>query len=176
MVHAPIFTTRALKSKEMEVLFMKFMKSLKEYVEGLPPEEFCLYSNEPGSKNMLIVVSEQFKLSKAWITDEFSPVPAAVIAHGFNDNGEIMICSKDIPKMVIGMGKKAGFALYIQYLEHVFYIAICNDTKGKHERFFLTATSDKNIVGIILTIIEQFCPSLEDLEHITSFIQNEVNS
>lgn len=154
---------------------MKYLKTLDDYLQNLKDDEFCIASTVVGTKNLLIVDSEHFKLSKAWITEELSSVPACVIAHGFNGNGEIAVCTKEIPLVVLGKGKKTGFALFIQNMDNVFYIAVCNDTKEKHERFFLTGTDDKSIPAIILSVIERYLSSAEIPDQIASFINNEEN-
>lgn len=154
---------------------MKVLKTIDKYLETLPPEEFCLCSSQVGSKNLLIVDSEQLKVSKIWTTNQLSEVPALVVAHGFKDKGKIFVTTTEMQKLVIGMGKKTGFALFIQNIEDVFYIAICNDAGERHDRFFLTATDDKSIAGIILSLIEHYCPSVETLGQISSFVQKEVN-
>lgn len=153
---------------------MKIIKNFEEYIENLPQDDFGICSSCPGSKNLLIVDSEHFKLFKTWITNPFADVPALVLAHGLNDTGKIVVHAKDLPIFVIGKGNKTGFALFIQSIDNTFNIAVCNDTIENHERFFLTATNDKNIAGILLSIIERFCPLAEKPEQILSFIQDQV--
>lgn len=156
-----------------EDFFMKFCKNLCSYLPTIPDADPCFTSAAPGSTNCLIFDNGSEKFCKVW--DSGAPdVDIAVIAHGFSTNGRIAIIKPDIPTTIVGTGKNAGFALFIQRLGDVFSIALCQDDCNQHERFFMTATKSVAITGIILTLVDRWLAPVEKGK-LSSFLEDIID-
>lgn len=142
---------------------MKILKSFYDYLPNIPDEEPCITSEVPGSTNCLVFDNGNKRFCKVWQAGT-PDANIAVIAHGPSGKGKIAIMAPDVPDVVVGAGKKTGFAIFLQRIGDIYNVSLCQDENTEHQRFFLTATKSAALTSVILTLLDRWMAPEEKSE------------
>ena len=147
--------------------FLRNQKELSEIKQNLKNADYCISSRSPGSVNVYFMFSENRLTFDCWKNESNDEMKkhAWLMAYGEEEHGNVLICnvSEKFQAELFGAGKKhSGRILYIQRQDDIYSVVYNHDGDDNKGSFKLTSTEDEVIIKIILLLVAELFPTLEN--------------
>ena len=147
--------------------FLRNQKELSEIKKSLKNADYCISSRSPGSVNVYFMFSENRLTFDYWKNESDDEIckNAWLMDYGEEEHGNVLICNfaEKFQAELFGAGKKhSGRILFIQRKDETYSVVFNRDGDDSNDIFKMSSTDDAVIIKIILLLVAELFPTLEN--------------